>query len=244
EDETWVERYYPDNEYVPSNESLGIIAWWGWLDLEVLGPGGIPVSGAEVVLSSSMGSRLVVQDTRVGTIWSYRGTDGKLWSVNYTVEARWGTARTDMDLIPAEGRKVEMVLPLTDIYLSDIRCEEGRALITVMSNRSAAKEVTVEVFVDGKSWNHEVIEIAADDTTNVSMELPKLDIGSHTIEAKASSRYEYSGMDGYLLSNNQKKTEITIERERDDGYVSIMLAGLVTCSVALLIGLIVLRRKD
>lgn len=244
EDETWVESNYPYNEYLPSNESHGVIAWWGWLDLEVMGPGEIPVSGAEVVLSSSLGSRLVVQDTRVGAIWGYRGADGKVEAVNYTLEAKWGTARTNMDVIPMEDRDLKIVLPLTDIYLSHIEYEEGRALITVMSNRSAAKEVTVEVFVDGRSWNHEVIEISADDERTVSMELPKLDTGAHTIEARASSRYEYSGLDGYLLGNNARTTDITIERERDDGYVSIMLAGLISFSIAMLIGIILLRRKD
>lgn len=244
EDETWTDRYYMDNEFYPSNESKGIIAWWGWQDIEVTGPGGIPVSGAELVLVSSFGSRSIVRGTEAGVIWGYSGLDGRKVDVNYTIEARWGTATIEMDLVPREGRTIQILLPLTDIYLSNIEYRNDRAVVTLMSNGSSAREVTVEIFIDGKSWNHETVEIASDDIRTVTIALPELDPGSHTIEAKASSNYEYSGMDGYLLMNNAKSTEVIIDREKDDGKVNLVIAGSALSIIAIMIGIVLLRKED
>ncbi|MGA1873042.1 MAG: right-handed parallel beta-helix repeat-containing protein, partial [Thermoplasmatota archaeon] len=139
EDETWTERYHSENTYVPTETSLGLVAWWGWLEIDIIGPGRIPVSGAEVVLESSLGSRFSVQATNVGAIWGYEGTDGDIGAVDYKIEAKWGTARKDMDFVPEKGRVVEVELPLADIKINDVKYENGKAIITVLSDRSDAR---------------------------------------------------------------------------------------------------------
>ena len=100
------------------------------------------------------------------------------------------------------------------------------------------------VFVDGKSWNHEIVELASDTTRVITIDLPELEEGSHTIEGMVSSRDEYSGVNGYLQRNNARSLEVEIEGERDDGLIAILLIVLVFLSVSFLLVLIFLRRKD
>ncbi|MGA1793288.1 MAG: hypothetical protein ACMUHM_05005 [Thermoplasmatota archaeon] len=244
EDETWSERAYPGNHFEPSQKSIGLIAWWGWLEIDIVGPSGIPVLGADVVLQSSLGSRYTVQTADVGAIWGYRKIDGGTGTVNYTVEAKWGTARKDIEFVPEKGKAVEVMIPLTDISVKGLAIRDGNAVVMVHANRSGAREVTVEMFVDGANWNHEIVEVQADSERAVTIELPELDEGTHTIEARVSSRDEYSGMNGYLQANNVMSTEVSIERERDDGLVNVLLVSLVVLSIGALLVLILLRRKE
>ncbi|MGA1820065.1 MAG: right-handed parallel beta-helix repeat-containing protein [Thermoplasmatota archaeon] len=244
EDETWSERSYPENHFDPSDSSIGLIAWWGWLEIDVIGPGGIPVLGADIVLRSSLGSSFTVQATDVGAIWGYRKADGGTGTVNYTVEAKWGTARKDLDFVMEKGKTIEVMIPLTDISVRTLEIDDGMAVVTVHANRSAAREIMVEIFVDGANWNHEIVEVQADSERTVNIVLPDLDEGTHNIEARISSRDEYSGMNGYLQANNAMNKDVNVERERDNGLVNVLLVSLVVLSIGALLVLILLRRRE
>jgi len=244
EDETWTERAFPGNNFEPSESSIGIIAWWGWLEINTIGPGGIPVLGADIIIRSSLGSNLTVRATDVGVIWGYRMLDGGKGAVNYTLEAKWGTAKEDMEFVPEKDKVVEVVIPLTDISISDMEVSNGQALVTVQANRSTARDVMVEVFVDGVSWDQKTVEVPADSERTVTIDLPTLEEGAHSIEAKISSRDEYSGMNGYLQVNNAKSMDISVDREPDNGLINVLLVSLVVLAVGALLVLILLRRKE
>jgi hypothetical protein len=244
EDETWVQRDYSENTFIPANSSLGTIAWWGWTNIEVYGPGDIPVSGAEVVIESSMGSRIPVQGNIVGVIWGYLGRQDSFNMVSYTAEVRWGNAFTSVNFTPEKNTPLEVHLPLTDLWIKEVSHEGDTVEVTVMCNGSEAKEMTVQLTIDGKLKPSFRTNINESEEKTVSFKLTDVEPGEHEVEVYVRSNDEYSGMDGYLLENNGMNVGIDVPMEEREANTYIFIWGMVILTVVTLVVIIMLQKKD
>jgi hypothetical protein len=244
EDETWTERYHEENMFIPSNSSLGTIAWWGWTTIEVYGPGDIPVSGAEVVIESSLGSRFAIQGNIFGAIWGYEDLEGTVVPVTYTAEVNWGSASTTVNFTPEEDTPVKVILPMTDLWIKEVVHEEDTVEVTVVCNGSRAHEMTVQLTVDGKLRAPFRIDINETEEKTISFQLTDVEPGEYVVEAYVRSNDEYSGMDGYLLDNNGMKIEIQVPMAEREANTYIFIWGMVVLAIVSLVVIIMLQKKD
>jgi hypothetical protein len=243
EDETWESRSYEGNNFLPSNTSIGEVAWWGWTEISVLGPDRIPVTGAEIILESSLGSRYQVQGPQFGAIWGYLDNDGIEHDVTYKVEVNWGTAMTEMNFTPSEDHILEIHLPMTDLSVESIEYDDGEVLVTIQCNGSEARETEIELHIDGKYYPPFRTSIQAGEEKTISFEVEGIEDGRHDVSVRIRSNEEYSGVDGYLQSNNELSAQINIDRD-DDGMIYLLIFGSAVASILFLIAIILIQRRD
>jgi hypothetical protein len=247
EDETWQPGSYPGNLFEPSETGLGQVAWWGWVDIEVWGPDGISVVGADVMLEqkSGKGSIYEVDGESIGLVWGFTDGSGNESEMRYDATARWGNSRKEVfDFLPEKGKALSIQLNLTDIWIKDLEFEDGSARVTVACEGSEAKDVEVLLLVDGIEYNSHRMEIEAGEVKNVAIPLSGIEPGHHTITAVVSSNDEYKLMNGYLQGNNAVEIEEFVRPERDDGELGLLLVGIVAGVFLLLLLLIFIRKQD
>jgi len=247
EDETWDRSSYQGNVFEPSETGLGQVAWWGWVDIEVSGPDGISVVGAEVILkqTSGHGSQYGVEGDKIGLVWGFTDGSGSEKEMRYNATARWGNARSNVsDFLPERGKTLSFHLNMTDIWIKNLEFVKGVARVTVACRGSEAKDVEVVILVDGSEYNSRRLEIGTDEERTVEIPLSGIYDGPHSIRAVASTDDEYSLMNGYLQENNAMEIEGLVRPERDDGKLGLLLLGIALGIILLLMFAILMRKQD
>ncbi|MEA3558662.1 MAG: right-handed parallel beta-helix repeat-containing protein [Candidatus Thermoplasmatota archaeon] len=246
EDETWSEGTWSNNTFQGGTESYGEIAWWGWMPIEVTGPGNIRIQGTELTVDTPFGPSFKMYSDKVGLIWGYDNGESVIDQVSYGIIARWGTATRNISYVVKKDETISIEIPMTDLWVGNVSLEDNIVLIEIGCNGSDAKEVTVTLLVDGVEWNTYRTTLSAGETRIVEIQHPDLGTGDHDFSASVSSQDEYKGEMKAYLENNEASFKGTIHEHESmaEGGVLLIIACLSILSILFLIVPILLKRQD
>ena len=243
QEETWTERPHNGNIFEPGDGSTGDIAWWGLVDVSIEGPDGIAVEGADLRLTSSLGANVSVPEGEVGAIWGYQNADGPIHrDVVSTITARWGDARASASFLAFNIKDIELMLPLSDLIVTDVSYSDGEALVTLQLNGSDIDEVVVSIYLDGSYRSSLRMPMTAGEIRTIRIPIDDVEDGQ-ILRAEASSRDEYKGTNGVLQNNNAAETGIDLEKDDGMGDLALFLL-LLSLSMLSIVLFLLLRRKD
>jgi len=242
--ETWDHTSSIPINMTGGTDARADLAFWGRMDIRVQGPNGEDVEGATLNLESNMGMDNQISKGSIGLIWGYRQWTTPINYVQYTLTGSWGNAEDSVEFSVTRGGIVELVLPLTDIHIDDLKLKNGDAVVDLGANWTEAREVTITVYLDGSYRFSKRISLSEGE--NVTMELPLGDVeaGKHELKAVISSNDEYTGMNGMLQNNNEMIIEIDTNEDDKDGGLQVVPIILLIVAILFIILVILFKRKD
>ncbi|MFW3145363.1 MAG: hypothetical protein ACMUIE_00950 [Thermoplasmatota archaeon] len=249
EDETWTDRAWPGNIFNPGPNGLGAVAWWGWTDIGIFDEEGLGIQDSEIFISTPFGTSFQAYSQEVGLVWGYMNEGATVNDLEYLISARWGTARSSITFSPGEGKTARLELPMTDLWVRNLRFRNNTGITTLTSNGSGAKDIEVTLYVDGIEWSTYRTELEAGETIDVAIPLPNLRPGSYHIEVWANSRDEFKGAGGIYIQNNYAEGGLDLNEEKDkkeikdSGATLVLLLVLTFISFLMLLVPILLKRK-
>jgi hypothetical protein len=242
--QTWDEVIIPGISFQPGNDAISNTSYWGPIEVIIKGPYGEVVEGADIEIDSVLGRRSGIDSGTVGVVWGYSIPGSEPVRIEYTIRGSWGNANTSKIVKISEAMTVELVLPMTDISILDLKRNREDVIVTLVSNGTRANDVKITLYVDGTYRFSQKVSLDRGVETEVEMPVGNMEEGEHEILVSVRSNDEYSGMNGILLENNHMVLSVSEEGESGDNRLQILAFALAFVAVILIIATLLLRRRD
>lgn len=242
--QTWDEVTVPGISFQPGNDAISNISYWGPIEIIIKGPYGEEIEGADIDINSVLGRSSGIESGSVGMVWGYFIPDSEPVLIDYNITGSWGNANASTTVKVSEAMTVELVLPMTDISIQDMKRKGGDVVVTLISNGSKANDVKITLYVDGTYRFSQKVSLKKGVETDLEMPIGDLEEGDHEILVSVRSNDEYSGMNGILLENNEMVLSVSEEGESGDNWLRILAIALALVAVILIIVTLLLRRRD
>ncbi len=250
--QTWEDgiTYYDHNTYIGTGDAFGDIAFYGIVDIRVVGPEGITVKGAEIWIRSPFGTSEKMGQGDLEIIWGYLDGGALVDDLDYTANSSWAPAEGSTDFRMEEGLSVEVFLPLVDVWVRYVAVEGEKALVNLTVSGTDTRAVSLWIYIDGAFSHALTTDLTVGTDVQLEIDLSNASTGEHTVSVEAHSSDEWNGNSGILQENNKmtesfevKMTESFEERE-DTGDELLLIYLLVIGAILLFIVPILLRRKE
>ncbi len=242
--QTWEEKvsFIDQNTFLGAEGAFGDVAFYGMVNIRVIGPDDITVHGAEIWILSHFGTSDRMGQGDLEIIWGYLDGEELVDDLEYTANSTWATAEGSTDFRMEDGLIVEVYLPLVDVWVRSVVVEDGKALVDLTVLGTDANAVSLSIYIDGAYYETQTTDLPVDDDVQLEFDLPDLSHGEHTVSVEASSADEWDGSGGILLENNQMSE--TFEEREETGDELLLIYLLVVGAIMLFIVPILLRRKE
>ena len=240
---TWDEgiSYYDHNTFNGGEDAFGDIAFYGIVDIEVVGPMGITVKGAEIWVRSPFGTSERMGQGELEVVWGYLEGGRMIEDLDYTANSSWTPAEGSTEFRMEQGLSVDVFLPLVDVWVQSIEVKDDNALVRLTVNGTDTNAVELWVYIDG-AYSHEMTtDLTTGTDVYLKIDLSNISTGEHTISVEAYSYDEWDGNDRVLLDNNNVAGSFNVRE--DTGDELLLIYFLVAGAIMLFIIPILIRKK-